>query len=67
MRTLWRSLILPACGALLGLAATAQAQGPAGPYPNRPLRFIVPYPSGGHPTPLRVRSASHSANAWASR
>ncbi len=36
---------------LLGLAgalpAIAHAQSPAGPYPDRPVRFIVPFPPGG--------------------
>ena len=31
-----------------GLAALgAQAQAPAGPYPNRPIKLIVPYAAGG--------------------
>jgi tripartite-type tricarboxylate transporter receptor subunit TctC len=41
---------------LLGLASTAQAQG--APWPNRPIRFIVPFPPGG-PTDAFVRAVAN--------
>ena len=42
-----RVLILALCGALPWLAATAQAQGTASDYPNRPIRLIVPNTAAG--------------------
>lgn len=42
-----RILVLLICCALAGLAAPAQAQGTAAGYPGRPIRFIVPYTTGG--------------------
>jgi len=48
MLTCTRLLFLMA--ALLGHAALAQAQAnKADDYPNRPMRFIIPYPPGGTP------------------
>ncbi|MDB5728164.1 MAG: hypothetical protein JWQ00_1369 [Noviherbaspirillum sp.] len=44
-RLLARALLVSCC-ALPWLAPTAHAQGTAG-YPNRPIRFIVPYSPGG--------------------
>ncbi len=35
-----------ACG-MFGFTKSAQAQSPAADYPNRPIRFIVPYTPGG--------------------
>jgi tripartite-type tricarboxylate transporter receptor subunit TctC len=36
-----------AFAAVSAVALPALAQAPQGPYPNRPIRFIVPYPPGG--------------------
>ena len=41
--------------ALLGLSSGAQAQG--APWPNKPIRFIVPFPPGG-PTDAFVRAVA---------
>ena len=42
--TVWRCLVqVAAAGAVLGLTGAAGAQ-PA--YPNKPIRFVVPYPPG---------------------
>ncbi len=36
-----------ACAAMFAFAALAQASTPAAPYPNHPVRVIVPFPPGG--------------------
>jgi tripartite-type tricarboxylate transporter receptor subunit TctC len=36
------------------LALVAATPAPAQDYPNRPIRFIVPYPPGGAPTSSRA-------------
>ena len=46
-RTTLALMALAAACATLG-TSSAQAQGD---YPAKPLRFIVPYPAGGAPTP----------------
>jgi len=45
MRTARLAVILMAG---LGAAAPVAAQSPASDYPNRPVRFVVPYPPGGN-------------------
>ncbi|MBX6747798.1 MAG: tripartite tricarboxylate transporter substrate binding protein, partial [Acetobacteraceae bacterium] len=42
-----RPLLGLAAGALAMPAVIARAQGNAGSYPDRPIRFIVPFPAGG--------------------
>ncbi len=42
-----RRLLGLAAGAGLALPVLARAQGGAGSYPDRPVRFIVPFPAGG--------------------
>jgi tripartite-type tricarboxylate transporter receptor subunit TctC len=51
---MFRSMLLAACAAYITLlAAPAPAQSPAG-YPNKPVRFIIPYAAGGS-SDTRVR------------
>jgi tripartite-type tricarboxylate transporter receptor subunit TctC len=48
-----RAILLAAAGAslsaLAGRAGAQQASVPAGPWPNRPIRLVVPYAAGGLP------------------
>jgi tripartite-type tricarboxylate transporter receptor subunit TctC len=46
-RRLLAGALLASCCALPWLASTAHAQGAASGYPNRPIRFLVPYSPGG--------------------
>ncbi len=47
MRKLSKSFLPLAAVALTALLATSGAQGQAGTYPDKPIRFVVPYPPGG--------------------
>jgi len=48
VRQSWRAVLFAFCTALAAVpSAPAVAQAHHAPYPNRPIRFIVPYPPGG--------------------
>ncbi len=48
-------------GALMGLAGSVAAQQA---YPNRPIRFIVPYPPGGSTTPMARIVGQKLSERW---
>jgi tripartite-type tricarboxylate transporter receptor subunit TctC len=47
-------ILFCACGALHSMAALAQSPAPAASYPNKPVRWIIPYSAGGS-SDTRVR------------
>ena len=48
-------------GVLMALAGSVAAQQP---YPNKPIRFIVPYPPGGSTDPIARMTAQKLAEKW---
>lgn len=52
--------------ATLFAAGHAGAQGAAGAYPNRPVRFVIPYPPGGNTDVFSRLVGSAFRSAWGS-
>lgn len=62
-----RSVLRLAATALLaglGLGAPAQSAGAPAAYPNKPIRFIVPYPAGGGTDVIGRAIANQLSQAW---
>ena len=53
-----------ALGGLAGAMAASAVASAEGTYPNRPVRYINPYPAGGPTDTLRPSSPNLGSSAW---
>lgn len=60
-----RTLLAGACSCAFGVAyAGAPAKGIDAGYPSRPVRFVVPYPTGGAPDLMARTIGTHLTETW---
>lgn len=67
LRLLGAAALAPCAGSLvawLSVSPPAQAQSQAMPYPNRPLRILVPFPPGGSLDPVARLVGERLTQAW---